>query len=278
MIKIVDLGKAFDKYISGYVYKNIGKVKPEEIENKIPLLYEEFGKAPIKELDGKSPEEYYRAFSSEELLDALEKHVDGKVDVPDFLCEAIAEKTDAEEFIAKKLKEENSEEYTMYLLNMLSEKDCKKSLHRLLEFIMFDYTEPVRELSTEILNGYADDVKEEILAQFKDSVEEKKDCFTEILSHANKDDRIFDLLIAEFAKHKDNIPLYAGYLGKYGDERALPFLKTAASSDSINYRDYEELRFAIEVLGGECEERDFSKDKIYKKIKGESEKGNDKAE
>ena len=38
MIKIVDLGKAFDKYISGYVYKNIGKVKPEEIENKIATV------------------------------------------------------------------------------------------------------------------------------------------------------------------------------------------------------------------------------------------------
>ena len=35
MVKLIDVDKLFDEYISGYVYKNIGKVKPEEIENKI---------------------------------------------------------------------------------------------------------------------------------------------------------------------------------------------------------------------------------------------------
>ena len=39
MVKIIDVDKLFDKYIEGYVYGNIGKVKPEEIENKIPVLY-----------------------------------------------------------------------------------------------------------------------------------------------------------------------------------------------------------------------------------------------
>ena len=38
MIKVIDVDKLFDEYISDYVYKNIGKVKPEEIENKIPML------------------------------------------------------------------------------------------------------------------------------------------------------------------------------------------------------------------------------------------------
>ena len=38
MIKILDVDKLFDKYIEGYVYENIGKVKPEEIENEIPNL------------------------------------------------------------------------------------------------------------------------------------------------------------------------------------------------------------------------------------------------
>ena len=42
MIKILDMDSIFDKYISDYVYKNIGKVKPEEIENNIPLLYEKW--------------------------------------------------------------------------------------------------------------------------------------------------------------------------------------------------------------------------------------------
>ena len=43
MIKILDLDKLFDKYIESYVYSNIGKIKPEEIENNIPVLYKKFG-------------------------------------------------------------------------------------------------------------------------------------------------------------------------------------------------------------------------------------------
>ena len=38
-MKIIDIDKLFDDYISQYVYENIGKVKPEEIEDKMPVLY-----------------------------------------------------------------------------------------------------------------------------------------------------------------------------------------------------------------------------------------------
>ena len=60
MVKIIDLDKLFDKYISGYVYKNVGKIKPEEIENEIPVMYEKFGDEPIAELGGKTPNAYYK--------------------------------------------------------------------------------------------------------------------------------------------------------------------------------------------------------------------------
>ena len=58
MVKIVDIDDLFDKYIAGYVYSNVGKVKPEEIENNIPVLYKKFGEKPLKDLDGKTPNEY----------------------------------------------------------------------------------------------------------------------------------------------------------------------------------------------------------------------------
>ena len=89
-----------------------------------------------------------------------------------------------------------------------------------------------------------------------------------ILSNCKDDDRVFDILVAEFAKNQKEIPLYAGYLAKYGDKRALPFLLASIEKEKISYADFEELRFAIEALGGEyTKERDFSADKTYKKIK-----------
>ena len=117
----------------------------------------------------------------------------------------------------------------------------------------------------------AETVKEEVISQFKECSQEVKAYLTQILSYTQKDDRVFDILVAEFAKNQDNIPLYAGYLAKFGDERALPFLLTAIENEKINYFDFEELRFAIEALGGTYDKkRDFTSDKIYKKIKGQA--------
>ena len=155
---------------------------------------------------------------------------------------------------------------------MLAEEDLTSVAKGLLSYIVWDYSEPIRELATEILYPYADTVKEEIVSQYSEVDDVRKACFTDILSHASKDDRVFNILIEEFIKNQDNIPLYAGYLGKYGDERALPFLMSTIENEKINYNDFEELRFAIECLGGEyTKERDFSKDKTYKKITSQTE-------
>ena len=270
MIKILDMDKVFDNYISDYVYKNIGKLNPEEIENNIPVLYEKFGNEKLKELDGKTPNEYYKQFSANELLDCLKDHLEQDVPVSDFLCEALQDNPDNEDELVNALSKENNEEYTLYLMNMLDAMGSKKGCGRYLQFVLWDYTEPVKELATELLCNMAQLVCDDILAQFKDCSNDVKAYLTQILSYAPQQDGVFDILIEEFVKNQDNIPLYAGYLAKYGDERALPFLLTAIEGEKINYFDFEELRFAIEALGGQYDKkRDFTADKVYKKIKGE---------
>ena len=267
-MKIIDIDSLFDEYISDYVYKNIGKVKPEEIENKIPTLYIEFGKTKLEKLDGNSPEEYYRSFSGEQLVDCLKKHLEQGVSVSDFLCESITEKPENEGALIKCLDQENDEEFTLYIMNMLVEMGSKKCINRFLEMVVFDYSEPIKELATEYLKVNAETVKQSILAQFNESSKQVQEYLCEILSGCKKDDKVFDILIEQFAKNQDKIPIYASYLAKFGDERALPFLMTAIEDEKISYADFEELRFAIEALGGEYNKvRDFSKDKTYHKIK-----------
>lgn len=275
MLKIIDVDQLFDKYISDYVYSNIGKVKPEEIENKIPELYVEFGDAKLKELGGKTPSEYYASETGEELIKCLKAHLEKDVPVSDFLCEAITGNPLNEDALVGALKEDESEEFMLYVMNMLSDMGSKKCLKRYLEFILWDYSQVIRELATENLVAFAQDVKEDVLAQFKEVSDEKKECLTEILSNVKNDDRVFDILVAEFVRHGENVPVYANYLAKYGDERALPFLMTAIEKEKISYADFEELRFAIEALGGSYDkERDFSHDKTFRKIRGEKKGAN----
>lgn len=275
MIKVIDIDKLFDKYIEKYVYDNIGKVKPEEIENQMPVLYGEFGNKPCSALDDKTPNEFYREFSTQELLECLTAHLEWGVSVSDFLCEAITAKKDGYRVLIKELdREPFNEEYVAYIMNFLNDMEAKIPAERYLEFCLYDYPESIGELATEFLRNDADGVKEKVLEVFSQADESKKVRLTEILSNCKKsnsvtDDKVFDILVAEFVKNTDNIPLYAGFLSKYGDERALPFLLTAIESEKINYSDFEELRFAIETLGGSYDKkRDFSADKTYKKIKG----------
>ncbi len=270
MIKILDLDALFDKYIEGYVYSNIGKVKPEEIENKIPELYFAFGNEKLKELDGQTPNAYYKQFSGEELVGCLKQHLEKGIAVSDFLCEAITGNKQNEKALTSALADEsNGEEIILYILNMLGEMGSNLALNRYLDFIAWDYSEGVKELATELLGEFAEQVKEQAIVGYNEADEEKKAYYVDILSKTSADDRVFDILILEFAKHKENIPLYAGYLGKFGDERALPYLLEAIEDTKIKYADFEELRFAIEALGGNYDKpRDFSADKTYKKIKG----------
>lgn len=270
MVKVIDVDVLFDNFISDFVYGNIGKVKPEEIENKIPTLYVEFGDTALKELGGKTPNEYYKSFPVDELLECLKNHLKEGVAVSDFLCEAITDKKENEVALFNALKEENDEEFILYVLNMLGELKSTLPAKRYLEFILWDYSDTIRELATELLKDMAEMVKEDVLAQFADADEGKKACLTEILSNCKKDDRVFEILVNEFIKNQKNVPVYAGYLAKYGDERALPYLESSIERENISYADFEELRFAIESLGGEYKkERDFSKDKTFKRIKSQ---------
>lgn len=269
VIKVIDIDELFDKYISDFVYGNIGKIKPEEIENEIPKLYEKFGDTPLKELDGKTPNAYYRESTGEELIGCLKEHLEKSVSVSDFLCEAITGDAKNEDALVASLYDEESEEFTLYVMNMLGDMGSTKTKDRYLEFVLWDFSEGIRELATEFLAGMAETVKEQVLANYRDADEKKKENLTEILSCCKNDDRVFDILVEQFVKHGENLPLYANYLAKYGDERALPFLLTAIENEKIKYADFEELRFAIEALGGTYDKRrDFSADKTFKKIRG----------
>ena len=270
MIKIIDLDRLFDKYIEKYVYENVGKVKPEEIENEIPVLYAKFGDETLSELDGATPNSYYRKFGAEGLLNTLKEHIERGVSVSDFLCEAITADKDCEKAVKNELLKENPAEYTAYLMNFLADINGDIPIGRYLEFALFDYPEEIGELATEFLGKNADKAKSAVLTALSDAAEDKKSRLYEILSCVKeREDAVFDALVAGFFKHAGEIPLYSSFLARYGDERAIPFLSAAADGD-VNYADFEELRFAIEALGGEYKgKKDFSADKIYKKIKGD---------
>jgi hypothetical protein len=262
---ILDIDRLFENYLKKYMRENKGKFTEEEWEGKMAELYKSFGIKTLPDI-GVSPCEYYNNMTGEQLKELLKEHVEKKISVPDYLCDAIVQKK-CENEIIELLKSDN-EELKAYAVNLLNDMGSVKPLNSYFELLKDkSMNENLKELATEILTDNSEIVKERALKEFFETPSIKL-FMIEILARCKKDERIFKILIEEFINNPDNIPLYANYLSVYGDERAIPFLITEIEREGITYVDFQELKFAIEALGGDyLKERDFSDDDFFKKIK-----------
>jgi hypothetical protein len=122
--------------------------------------------------------------------------------------------------------------------------------------------EDVRSDLTDILRAHADEIKEKALSAYKAGV--AKVYMLEILSRVKtRDDEVYGVLLKAFQEAEDT-SFPAGYLAAYGDERALPVLLEKIEDEHIGFIAFQELKYAIEALGGEYDTpRDFSGDKDY---------------
>lgn len=264
-MKLYDFDGMFDKRLSEYISKNVGKYKEEEWEDMIPEMYAKFGNTVLKSL-GTSPNGYYAAMSPEELVKCLRAHVKNGVPVSEFLCKAIEARLGCEGMLLPLL--ENGEEgLKQYVVNILGSSPAAIPVY--MRMIEREEDEDFKNQCVDFIKENADLVKEKALENYKNGVE--KPLMLEILSKVKeRDGRVYDILLAEFLSGED-VPMHAGYLASYGDERALPYLLEKIDEEGISYIEYQELKYAIEALGGEyTKQRDFSGDEYYDLIHSHS--------
>ena len=264
-MKLYDFDGMFDKRLSEYISKNVGKYKEEEWEDMIPEMYAKFGNTVLKSL-GTSPNGYYAAMSPEELVKCLRAHVKNGVPVSEFLCRAIEARPGCEGMLLPLL--ENGEKgLKQYVVNILGSSPAAIPVY--MRMIEREEDEDFKNQCVDFIKENADLVKEQALENYKNGVE--KPLMLEILSKVKeRDGRVYDILLAEFLSGED-VPMHAGYLASYGDERALPYLLEKIDEEGISYIEYQELKYAIEALGGEyTKQRDFSGDEYYDLIHSHS--------
>ena len=95
-----------------------------------------------------------------------------------------------------------------------------------------------------------------------------QEALLEVLADYPGNEQTFRLAMKLFREHPERRALFAGYLAKLGDERALPELESAAKEEKLSYLTYIELRNAMEMLGGVCPEREFEEDPEYDALRG----------
>lgn len=129
-----------------------------------------------------------------------------------------------------------------------------------------DYS--VRLEAYEFLLEDCEEAVDEMLEKLYVSDGETGKMLIEILSEYKGNPAIYMGLVSYLYKGED-VALFARFLGRYGDERAIDVLKSFAQEYELNYNEYMEVRNAVEELGGYFEDdKDYSDDPFYRYLKG----------
>ena len=261
-MKLIDFDEKFNRKMAEMIEKHAGERTEEEWETAVADAYEKFGDAYMGAI-GMTPRQYFAKMGDGQLVETLKEYLLQGVSVPDLLCEAIAGRGVFPELLA--LLHETNEELVHYALNLIG--SDRRALERYVQMLSEEaYDEHIKDALADLLKERADEVTEMVLPLVRGG---NAAYALEILSRTQKrDDRVYQALLGAFRNgEEEEVPLYAGYLAAYGDERALPELLKKIDEPEIGFVTFQELKFAIEALGGEyTKERDFSQDESYKKI------------
>lgn len=261
-MKLIDFDEKFNRKIAEMIEKQAGEHSEDEWEDVIAQAYRKFGDTYLAAI-GKTPRQYFAEMGDEQLVETLKEYLLQGISVPDLLCEEIEGRGVFPALLS--LLHDTDEELVHYALNLIG--PDRRALDRYCEMLSEEeYDEHIKDMLADLLKERADDVLERVLPL---AGTDNAPYALEILSKTTKRDaRAFNALSEAFAESDDeDKPLYAGYLASFGDDRALPALLAEIERTDIGFVLFQELKFAIEALGGEYEkERDFSSDPAYKKI------------
>lgn len=273
-MKCINFDRAFERYMAEWIKKNSEKYKDDMdvIEDMMPDVYLEFLKKPADFLNGVAPQDYFEQFDNADMLvNWLCDYIAQGVPVPDLLLERVTALGDPAEksLLALVARDDLPEETQMTAISLLREMESKAPMQRYIDYIAsLEEPSDKGDLCTEALMSMGESVVEPILATLSGAGQTGRDIFADVLSNYPGDERIYELMIERFVTRDERRALFASYLAKLGDERAIPMLKEAAQSPDINYLDYVEVVNAIEALGGERPpEREFSGDPYYESLR-----------
>ena len=270
----INFDSKFEQYMGVWMKNNAEKYKNnmDVIEGMMPDVYMEFLAKPATWLGGKAPQDYFGQYDDAGMLvDWLCEYERKGVPVPDLLLDRIGELGESAEAPLLALLDDNGapDAAVMTAISLLREIESTAPMQRYIERIA-TLAEPDEraDMYAESLLSMGDAVVAPVLAALPSAGEAGRDIFADILSNFPGEEESFTLLLERFERCEDRRALFASYLAKYGDDRALPALRRAAEDPHVNYLDFVEISSAIEALGGERPaEREFAGDPYYESLK-----------
>ncbi len=265
-MKPIDFDAAFAQALGRWIEENRGKFRSADaMEDAAPEFYTQWLAAPADFLGGETPDGYFARYTNAgELIKLLLSYIAQGVPVPDPLLTRLCALKDENALFALAKDENAPAEARMHAMEILRELESELPM---VEYIRWQVE---RSADEELL----DSALESLCAMGAKAIGPAKIAFLaaddggreallDVLSQSAGDDDVLYFAIRRFKECADRRALYAGDLGKLGDDRALEPLLAAAEDKDVSYIDFIEIRNAIERLGGEAPWRDFSDDPTY---------------
>ncbi len=272
-MKLIDFDKHFSDFWIDYFRSHQDDYDyVDEFEKDLNAIYELFLDTPAPWLNNKKPGEYFESFyDAKELVEGVSQYITQDISVPELLLNRIVElQKSSEAPLLALLDETHSMHERMTAVSLLREIGSAAPLNLYISWIVKGEPRELIDNCLESLEIYAEDLESDLLKALPLARDDGKQALLSLLSRFNFSDEVFYTLMDLFRRIPKNRAELSEYIGRLGNEKALPELKKAALDEKTDYLDYIEIRNAIEALGGEAPERAFDEsDPAYKIFKDE---------
>lgn len=272
-MQIINFDRHFEAYLAAWIQAHADTYKNnvDRMEEKMPEVYMRWLNTPADWLDGHAPGTYFAQYDDAQALVAwLRAYVQQRTPVPDQLLERITDLGgSAQAHLMALLDESTPMELQLMAISLLGEMDSREPLPLYVRRIARRAAQDeFSDMATEALGAMGAHAVAPILAAIDEATDAGRESFLDILCNFPGDERIYALARDMFLTHPGRRALFASFLGKLGDARAIPVLQEAMADPALSYLDYIELRNALEALGGDAPaERAFDGDPFYESLR-----------
>lgn len=268
-MELIDFDAHFSDALNDWIEENKTKFeRAEDMEDAAPDVYLNWLNEPADWLGGKAPGEYYAQFDdAAALVDLLVAYTNSNISIPDPLLDRIEELADEAPILALVRNADAPCEARMHAIELLRQLE---STAPMVDYIRWqverNMDDDLLDNALESLRCMGDGVRRPVKIAFIAADDIGREALLDVLADFPADDDVLNFALRQLKEQPDKRALYAGYLGKLGDDRALEPLLDLAESDGMSYIDFIEIRNAIERLGGEAPIREFSDDATYQAV------------
>lgn len=273
-MKLLDFDREYAAFAEQWIRENRANYKTmDDMEAHLPDMFLRWLNTPVEFLEGATPGTYFSRYSDPEMLVGwMLEYEAGSVPVPDLLLERIVELGAGSIAPLLRLAGDECADNPLRItaINLLLELGAEEAMPLCLDLVSFrDAEDELADVASELLESLGYAAVPAMLDRLEESSSYARMTFLDLLCNFPGDERIYTYTVKEFASGMGDLALYASYLAKLGDDRAIAPLGEALNRAELNYLEYIEIRNAIESLGGEVAgpDREFHGDPYYESMK-----------